>query len=82
MSALHETIAKAVPQIERGKVWCVFCGRMLRVDGADALRHGWPKCCGSTMTIDSPQWRVAHRKAEPSEGLRSEPLGPNGKDVS
>lgn len=62
MADIHDSIAKAVPQIERGKVWCIACGRVQRVDGADALRHGWPKCCGATMTIDSPQWRAAQKR--------------------
>lgn len=60
MADLYERIAADVPQIERGKVWCIACGRMQRVDGAEALRNGWPMCCGATMTIDSPQWRRAH----------------------
>ena len=62
--SLHDSIATAVPQIERGKVWCTVCHRMQRVDGADALRHGWPKCCGYTMTIDSPQERAAYAAKE------------------
>lgn len=64
--SLHKSIAAAVPQIARGKVWCITCGRMQRVDGAKALRQGWPKCCGATMTIDSPQWRTAHARKEPT----------------
>lgn len=52
---LHESIASDVPQIDRGQVWCRQCGSTLRVDGADCLRTGWPKCCGYTMTIDSPE---------------------------
>lgn len=63
---IHDSIAQAVPQIARGKVWCIACRRVQLVDGADALRHGWPKCCGSTMTIDSPQWRAAHSKKTPN----------------
>ena len=27
----------------------------LPVAGLISLRHGWPKCCGYTMTIDSPE---------------------------
>ena len=52
--SLHEGIADAVSQIKRGMVWCRRCGRDQAVDGASALRSGWPKCCGATMTIDSP----------------------------
>jgi hypothetical protein len=59
---LHDKIATEVPQIDRGRVWCIACGRTHRVNGAQALRLGWPKCCGSTMTIDSPEWRAEHAK--------------------
>lgn len=48
-----------IPQIKRGIVWCVMCGRSESVDGGYALRHGWPECCGQTMTIDSPAERIA-----------------------
>jgi hypothetical protein len=60
---LHDKIAADVPKIARGKVWCVRCRRMQLVDGAQCLRSGWPLCCGQTMTIDSPQWRAAQKKA-------------------
>lgn len=68
--SLYDSITQAVPQIARGKVWCCTCGRMERVDGADALRHGWPKCCGYTMTIDSPQWRAAQAKKARDAALK------------
>ena len=60
---LHETIAKQIPQLARGQVWCRQCGRTQRTDSAEALRNGWPKCCGHTMTIDSPdeQKRLAEK---------------------
>lgn len=45
------------PKLARGQVWCRKCGATRRVDGADGLRNGWPKCCGETMTIDSPEER-------------------------
>jgi hypothetical protein len=44
----------AIPQIARGKVWCRTCGREQSVNGVGAMQNGWPKCCGYTMTIDSP----------------------------
>lgn len=48
----------AIPQIARGQVWCRKCGSTRRVDGVRAvLGGGWPKCCGYTMTIDSPDER-------------------------
>lgn len=59
LTKLHENIVADVPQLRRGMVWCVKCGRSERVDSANALRHGWPKCCGQTMTIDSPEERAS-----------------------
>lgn len=47
----------AHPKLARGQVWCRKCGHTQRVDSAGALRNGWPKCCGETMTIDSPDER-------------------------
>jgi hypothetical protein len=52
------TIA-VVPQLQRGKVWCHTCGREQAVDTAHALRHGWPPCCGHTMSLDTPEERAA-----------------------
>lgn len=67
-TGLHERIAGEVPQIRRGMVWCTTCGASERVDGAHALRHGWPKCCGYTMTIDSPEERALLRANEDQGG--------------
>jgi hypothetical protein len=64
--SLYDDLAKCDPKIARGKVWCVKCGKSLSVDPARCFQFGWPKCCDATMTIDSPQWRAAHRK-EPRE---------------
>lgn len=58
-TGLHANIANDVPQIKRGMVWCSVCGRSQKVDGAECLRSGWPKCHGYTMTIDSPEERAA-----------------------
>jgi hypothetical protein len=52
---LHEKLAASHPKLARGQVWCRTCGDNHRVDSAYALRHGWPKCCGYTMTIDPPE---------------------------
>jgi hypothetical protein len=51
---LHERIAASHEKLERGQVWCRQCGATTFVDAAAALRAGWPKCCGLTMTIDAP----------------------------
>jgi len=49
-----------IPQFKRGTVWCCTCGRQRRIDAVAASLHGgWPKCCGYTMTIDSPEERAA-----------------------
>jgi hypothetical protein len=58
-STLHERIVADVPQLRRGVVWCTKCGRSESVNSATALRGGWPKCCGFTMTIDSPEERAS-----------------------
>lgn len=50
-----------IPQIARGRVWCHRCGNTMQVNGVGCVRHGWPRCCGETMSIDSPEERAAHR---------------------
>ena len=47
-------IANSHPKLQRGIVWCTKCGRSKKTDSSKSLEHGWPKCCGYTMTIDSP----------------------------
>jgi hypothetical protein len=61
-TTLIDDIAEAVPKVKRGIVWCKTCGREEKV--VNGLQNGWPKCCGYTMTIDSP----AEREALTSEG--------------
>ncbi|EPR09901.1 hypothetical protein M527_07190 [Sphingobium indicum IP26] len=56
---LHQIIASSHAKLRRGMTWCKTCGRSAHVNAADALRHGWPKCCGATMTIDAPEEREA-----------------------
>lgn len=56
---LHDRVAGSHPSLTRGRVWCTVCGATRSVQAAGALRHGWPKCCGYTMTIDSPEERAA-----------------------
>lgn len=51
-TSLHGKLAKCHPALERGLVECRECGRVEKVESAHCLRHGWPKCCGATMTID------------------------------
>ena len=59
MSNLYNSLANCHPSLSRGQVWCRECGRTLRVNPAHCLRHGWPKCWGYTMTIDSPEESAA-----------------------
>lgn len=54
MADLYQGLAVSHPKLRRGQVWCRSCGASQAVDSADALRHGWLKCCGHTMTIDAP----------------------------
>lgn len=53
--SLYTKLANAHPALQRGQVWCRQCGKSQRVNSAEALRSGWPKCCGYTMTIDAPK---------------------------
>lgn len=54
---IYETLANCHPKLQRGQVWCHKCGRTEKVDSADSLQNGWQKCCGYTMSIDSPEER-------------------------
>jgi hypothetical protein len=67
--ALSVESVGAVPQLQRGRVWCRKCGFTMTVDSALCLQIGWPKCHGETMTIDSPeeQKRLAARRGEEGE---------------
>ena len=51
----YREIAESHPKLVRGQVWCRACGHTEKVDSAHALRHGWLKHCGYTMTIDPPE---------------------------
>jgi predicted Abi (CAAX) family protease len=57
MHEMRRRLVAAVPQLARGRVWCRSCGASRVVDSAVALRLGWPKHCGATMTIDAPEER-------------------------
>lgn len=51
----YEQLGKVHPKLARGQVWCRTCRHTERVNSGYALRNGWPKCCGYTMTIDPPE---------------------------
>lgn len=63
MTDLIANVVRDIPSLARGMVWCRACGRSQRVDSGVALRRGWPKCCGYTMTIDSPAEQAALKGA-------------------
>jgi hypothetical protein len=52
--SVYEAMARSHPKLIAGQVWCRSCGRTTMTDAAWALQHGWPKCCGYTMTLDAP----------------------------
>ena len=59
----YEHVVQEVPRLKRGRVWCATCGFTMSVNATQCLAHGWPKCCGQTMTIDSPHERDAAKGA-------------------
>ncbi|MCU7840843.1 MAG: hypothetical protein KZQ94_15875 [Candidatus Thiodiazotropha sp. (ex Troendleina suluensis)] len=68
-----EDLANCHPKLRRGQVWCHECGRTQKVNSGHALANGWPKCCGYTMSIDSPEERAHFKQvlaAEESDPLR------------
>jgi len=46
--AMYQDMARGMPD----QVTCRTCGTTQKVDPAHCLRHGWPKCCGATMSLD------------------------------
>ena len=54
-----EFVENSHAKLKRGMVWCRTCGKSQKVDSSNCIRDGWPKCCGYTMTIDSPEERAA-----------------------
>lgn len=52
---LLERLSRSHPKLARGQVWCRHCRSTQRIDSTQAMRGGWPKCCGYTMTIDPPE---------------------------
>ena len=58
--------ARSHPSLTRGQVWCRTCCFTRKVDASVAMRLGWPKHCGYTMTIDSAdEWPPAPGEVEP-----------------
>jgi hypothetical protein len=59
LSTIHLSLGESHYKLRRGMVWCHTCFRVERVSSAECLATGWPKCCGYTMSIDSPEERKA-----------------------
>ena len=72
LPTMYDEMAEGMPNV----VWCRACGRSLGVNPAHCLRHGWPKCCGATMTIDQPD-TPSHPESIPKRGETgdNEPTG-------
>lgn len=56
-AGLYDRLATCHPTLTRGLVACRTCGKERRVNAAKCLRHGWPECCGCTMTLDVAEVR-------------------------
>lgn len=52
---LYDMIAQSHPSLLAGVVWCGRCGQSRKVDAAQCLRSGWPKCCEGSMGLDKPE---------------------------
>lgn len=53
---IHDKIATDVCKGVRHTLRCNRCLKTQNVDAEDFSRylaHGWPKCCGNTMTLES-----------------------------
>jgi hypothetical protein len=59
MKYLHARLAESHAHLVRGRVWCHRCDRSQAVNSTLCLAEGWPRCCGTTMSIDSPAERAA-----------------------
>mgnify|MGYP001583449962 FL=1 len=64
---LYQVLAKSHTSLRRGRVWCRECGHSEAVNSVDAFEHGWPKHCGYTMTIDSPEEQAAFATQQEQE---------------
>ena len=70
-ASISQSIEQAVrenPRLARGQVWCTVCGVSQKVNSSSALRCGWPKHCGYTMTIDSPEERAGTAPKNGADG--------------
>jgi len=52
---LYDEIAASHPSLLGGRVFCPKCKTFRTVDAAKCLQHGWPRCCGATMSLHNPK---------------------------
>ena len=57
MKKVMREIANSHAKLRRSMVWCLKCGKQLKVNAVNCLANGWPVCCGEIMTIDDPEVR-------------------------
>ena len=69
----YQKLADCHHKLRRGQVWCKKCRQTQYGSSAHWLEHGWPECCGETMTIDSPRDRG--ETAEQSLALTAAAIG-------
>ena len=72
MIDIYKKLGTCHPKLSRGRVWCTTCGRSQGVNTSNRMQHGWPKCCGYTMTIDSPEERGLNCYGPRSKPLKSD----------
>ena len=66
---IYEQIVATSPKLQRGRVWCRTCDRSEAVDPVQALRRGWPLCCGTSMTLDAPSERGGDQVTQDQGGV-------------
>lgn len=54
LAEIHRHLAEVAGLAPSAPVRCRVCGFKQRVDGATAMRFGWPKHCGQTMFLVTP----------------------------
>lgn len=60
---MFDDMVRGSTKLQRGRVWCLECGRVQSVNSARCLRTAWPECCEYTMSLDSPEERKALKEA-------------------
>ena len=53
----YQAIANSHPKLAAGMAYCHSCERSQHVNSGAAPKTGWPKCCGYTMSLDTPEDR-------------------------